>query len=212
MTGCKSKNKYCSTNRNIIINPFTLLYGNHKTYILCNVFGRDIYKCKFVDTKINKNTCHSNEYIKNKIIIMPAKYGFERIITKYQSNNQFNKDFANEPHSFVYHNGMEYGSQYIIHLNIRGRCTVFEMKCSQNLYRGYYYENPKILFAIDIPFYPLGIIYANVNSLHNMKKSYILMILLINGSYHEYVIDINSYHNTCVFNYQKKNKHLIINY
>lgn len=221
ITGCKSENNYCYANSYVVMNPpLTLLYGNHIIYILCTFFNCHKHVHKFVSTKIKKNINHSDEYNDDIIIFTSATNGLEKIINKYKPNDSFPKYFSRpiknllrEPCALIYHNEMNNNMErYAIHLNIQKKCPIvgIKNKChSHNIFCGYEYtilkmkdkwnsygifcgyDDPQILFNIHLFLYPLGIIHMNVQQPFYARKHYIFVILLIDGSYHECVVDID---------------------
>lgn len=202
------KNIYCVRYTDKLIqSPYTLLFGNHKSYVLCSVENWNTETInEYIITNMEKNI-HDNNTC-DKIIAMPVRGGFEKIMKNCNINISSSKYFSQstkltDQNAFVFHDGMK-NKDYFIYLNFKGICAVFEMFYERDYCNMIFrYTEPKQKFIIDISLFPLGIIYANVTRTRN---KYFITMLSINGTVHEYIVDNSNNEEKSEYIYKKKER------
>lgn len=205
---CYSNNKniYCYNHAtDIIISPYTLLFGNHKSYVLCSVVNKSTGTInEYIITSMEKNICNDN----NDILIMPVNDGVKKIMNICNINISLSKFFSRwekirDQNAFVFYD-RKYGCEYFIYLNYKGECAVLYMRSSYDSWEmRTSYKDPVMIIFINTSLFPLGVIYFNVTCSIN---KYFLTILLIDGTYHEYIIDKIENTESCEYVYKKSKR------
>ena len=211
---CEGTNEYCNTRNTVNLCPYILTYSYNKSYIPC--FFEKIQGYKYVSTKLTKNIRNSDDIIKKEMIISSAQNGFEQIMYNRNIKASFSKyvpfmdliiSSNTTPNTYIYYDGI-YNKEYFIYLNFEGNCEAYKIAYYSDYPASFssHYKNPEKIFRIDIQLFPLGIIYATVSKMQ-FHNHYFLIIILIDGSCHEYIVSNNSNktdNNINTYSYQKK--------